>query len=247
MTESGVILYALERKDVKHLNLRVKPDGVVCVSAHPFVSLGEVDAFVRSKAAFIRRAQASWAAMEKTPHIPMDCASGETVRLFGERRILEVAEGKPRGLELRTGAVLVHLPADLGREGRIRAYRKALDALFWERLSAIAGELAPRFHALGAHPGEIRIRTMRARWGSCRVDKREITLNRRLVAVPEACTAYVLCHEFCHLLHPDHGAGFYALLDAQMPDWKARDALLRREFCRVPVPKPHGVCRETKF
>lgn len=52
-----VLRYELERKRVKNLNLRVRQDGSVYVSAHPRVSLKAVDAFVISKAPMIRAAQ----------------------------------------------------------------------------------------------------------------------------------------------------------------------------------------------
>ena len=44
------ILYSLERKQVKNLNLRVRKDSSVWVSADPGVPCGEIDAFVASKA-----------------------------------------------------------------------------------------------------------------------------------------------------------------------------------------------------
>lgn len=54
----GVISYELTRKRVKNLNLRVARDGSVRVSAPARTSLAYVDAFVASRAEFIRQAQA---------------------------------------------------------------------------------------------------------------------------------------------------------------------------------------------
>lgn len=53
----GSISYLLERKAVKNMNLRIRRDGTVFVSAHPRVSLRTVDAFVAQRSAFIRSAQ----------------------------------------------------------------------------------------------------------------------------------------------------------------------------------------------
>ena len=53
----GMIVYTLERKNVKNLNLRVRPDGWVYVSAGRLWPPDRIDAFVISKASFILDAQ----------------------------------------------------------------------------------------------------------------------------------------------------------------------------------------------
>ena len=50
------IVYELERKSVKNVNLRVRSDGSVYVSANRFVSATQIDAFVLSKTSFILEA-----------------------------------------------------------------------------------------------------------------------------------------------------------------------------------------------
>ena len=50
------IKYILERKQVKNINLRVRPDGSVKVSASPRVDESQIDDFVLSKAEFVLKA-----------------------------------------------------------------------------------------------------------------------------------------------------------------------------------------------
>jgi predicted metal-dependent hydrolase len=45
-------------------------------------------------------------------------------------------------------------------------------------------------------------------------------LNPDLVQAPGHCIDYVVIHELCHLVHPDHSSAFYKLLDRTMPEWK---------------------------
>lgn len=52
------ITYHLERKKVKNINLRLRSDGSIYVSANKLVPLEKIDAFVASKAEWILRAQA---------------------------------------------------------------------------------------------------------------------------------------------------------------------------------------------
>lgn len=53
----GEIQYELERKRVRNLNLRIRRDGTVFVSANSRVPLYAIDAFVAQKAGFILSAQ----------------------------------------------------------------------------------------------------------------------------------------------------------------------------------------------
>ena len=70
-TPAGPVTYELERKRVKNINLRVREDGSVYVSAGPRVSTAVIDAFVISKGTFImkaiRRMQAIAAARPSRP------------------------------------------------------------------------------------------------------------------------------------------------------------------------------------
>lgn len=47
------LIYDLQRKKVKNINLRIKPDGCVSVSANKWVSQKAIDVFLTSKADFI--------------------------------------------------------------------------------------------------------------------------------------------------------------------------------------------------
>ena len=72
----------------------------------------------------------------------------------------------------------------------------------------------------------MRIRNMNTRWGSCLPNKGIITLNKRLIEAPKNCIEYVVCHEFCHFIHPDHSKCFYEVLQVMLPDWKCSKQLL---------------------
>jgi predicted metal-dependent hydrolase len=58
------------------------------------------------------------------------------------------------------------------------------------------------------------------------VKKGIITLNKRLLEAPRNCIEYVVMHEFCHFIHPNHSKHFYGFLSMLMPDWKERKKLL---------------------
>jgi predicted metal-dependent hydrolase len=47
-------------------------------------------------------------------------------------------------------------------------------------------------------------------------------INLNLIKMPKECIKYVVAHELCHLLHHNHGPGFYQLLERLLPDWVKR-------------------------
>jgi predicted metal-dependent hydrolase len=79
----------------------------------------------------------------------------------------------------------------------------------------------------------VTVRNQRSRWGSCG-HHGHIALNWRLVAMPPWIRDYVIVHELMHLRRMDHSPAFWALVEAEYPDYrearawlKANSALLR--------------------
>jgi len=77
------------------------------------------------------------------------------------------------------------------------------------------------FDQMGVELPEVRFRRMKRRWGSCS-QKGGILLNNELAKAPRHCIDYVVVHQLCHLIHPNHDRAFFRLLTKVMPDWKLR-------------------------
>ena len=123
----------------------------------------------------------------------------------------------------------------LGERG-VPAGEKAFLSFRAKLLAEAVRTLLPLWEArMGVQAGSIRFREMVSRWGSCQPVTGHITLNLRLGLVPPECMEYVLVHELCHLLHPDHSAAFHDELTCMMPDWEARKKRLNA-FDLRPLP-----------
>jgi predicted metal-dependent hydrolase len=55
-----------------------------------------------------------------------------------------------------------------------------------------------------------------------------VSLNWRLMQMPAAVFDYVLVHELCHLLVPNHSSRFWREVARALPDFEARRAMLHR-------------------
>lgn len=221
--EHGVITYQLTRKKVKNVNLRIKQDGSVLVSASTRVPAAFIDGFVRQKQDFILSALAKYKEKsELHPQIPRQYASGENYTLLGRNLGLKVEEAQSESVY--TDGVSIFLNVKDKENFR----RKEILMTKWlkEYQTALFQELISQtyasFQKYGVPFPTLKIRTMKSRWGSCQPDKGIITLNSRLIEAPRASVEYVVLHEFAHFIHPNHSKAFWDFVTMMMPDWKER-------------------------
>lgn len=94
--------------------------------------------------------------------------------------------------------------------------------------AVMSDKVYPAFaEVLGGQKPILKVRSMTSRWGVCTPGKRQITLALELYNMPEAAQIYVVVHEYCHFLVPDHSPKFWAEVEKILPDWKARRELLK--------------------
>jgi len=72
---------------------------------------------------------------------------------------------------------------------------------------------------LNINSNRIQITKMKNKWSSCST-KGNITLNSELTKLPKEVAEYAILHELLHLIIPNHGKTFKALLSAHMPNWE---------------------------
>jgi predicted metal-dependent hydrolase len=74
------------------------------------------------------------------------------------------------------------------------------------------------------------LRRMKTRWGTCNYRTGHIRLNTELVTKPAYLLEYVLVHEMVHLIVPNHGARFVALMNEHYPSWREARAQLSKSL-----------------
>ncbi len=220
------LTYALEQKQVKNLNLRIRKDGSVHVSASPAVPADEVDAFVIRKGDYIIHAIEQFRLMQQYQPEPKRYVSGETFYLQGRGVRLQVIQDKKDSLTSDGVYIFLRVKDSDEFDKKRRMVTKYLDQQCREIFEQELNELYPVFKKYDVEKPQLRIRNMDTRWGSCLAKKGIITLNKRLLEAPRNCIQYVVMHELCHLVHPNHSKHFYQFLTMMMPDWKQRKEAL---------------------
>lgn len=226
--ENNEIRYLLEQKKVKNLNLRIHKDCMVYVSANPAIPAEKVDEFVVSKGAYICSSQRKFREMAQYAPQPKQYVSGETFYLLGRGVRLKVEKNLRDTIS--SDGIYLHLCVK-DTEDFVKK-QKMVTRYLDEQCRTVFGEIIletyPVFQKYGVPMPILRIRDMETRWGSCLAKKRIITLNKRLLEAPRNCIEYVVMHEFCHFIHPNHSKHFYSFLAMLMPDWKERKTVLDR-------------------
>lgn len=224
--EGDEISYLLEQKPVKNLNLRIHKDGRVFVSAGVSVPPEEVDAFVIRKGSYIRSAQRKFSQMAQYAPQQKQYVSGETFYILGHGLRLKVTQGSQNKITSDGVFLYLQIKDAEDAQSKKRIVTKYLNQRCLDVFREIIAEIYPTFQKYGVAMPKLRIRDMDTRWGSCLAKKGIITLNKRLLEAPRDCIEYVVTHEFCHFIHPNHSKRFYDFLTMLLPDWKARKKVL---------------------
>ena len=229
--EDGDIPYLLTRKSVKNVNLRIKPEGEVLVSANNSVPTDFIDAFIEKKQRYIFSALSKYEEKKKLfQAVPKRYVSGESYDLLGKSLRLKVEANKEENVY--TDGVYIFLKVKdkddfRHKEIMMSKWLKQYQTTVFEELLQ---EKYLLFEKYGVTYPTLKIRNMTSRWGSCQPKKGIITLNSKLIEAPRNCIEYVILHELVHFIHPNHSRQFWDFVAMMMPDWKERKEELEKRI-----------------
>lgn len=209
------------------MNLRIRPDGSVYVSASKWVPEAFIENFILSNSDYIfralKRAEEKRAAMPAEPVF----ADGEPVFFFGCKMSWKIVPGEKNTVYPDGDRLVMVIKNPENADARKKLGEAWLKEQLEIRMKEICENIYPFFKAKGFGFPELKYRKMVSKWGVCRPKAGTITFNTYLSGAPLTCIEYIAVHEFVHYLHPDHSAAFYKCLAGLLPDWKERDRLLK--------------------
>ena len=211
--------YSLVFRARRSIGFAVRPDGSVHVSAPAGTSAEWVAQQVLRRADWILRHQAEFA-RRPAPAPGPRYDTGSTHYYQGQPYQLRFASASRLVVAVADAELLLSAPQALTAaqtEAVLTAwYARAAGPLF----AASLERMWPRFVEFNLARPTLLVRAMRTRWGSCTPRTGRIRLSPELVRARPECLDFVLLHECCHLLVPDHSKAFYDLQTRLMPDWE---------------------------
>lgn len=121
------------------------------------------------------------------------------------------------------------IPAKV-REALIKWYRR-------EAQEVLGGRLFYYARIIGVEPKQVAIRTQKRIWGICDYRKKSINLNWQIILAPMDVIDYVVVHELCHLIVPNHSKRFWRLVEKYLPDYRMQVEWLKKHTDDMVLPQ----------
>lgn len=206
------------RSSRRTVALYVKPGGILLIRAPWYVPVSLLMQFVRQKTAWIER-QLSRMKDDRPPAAPSLTDEGSVIPFMGRQVTVRVTAGD------RNSAVLKEDELHLTLAGAVSAERVTAQAEAWylreakNYFTSRTAALASSYSSLLPAPGQVNVRKMKRRWGTCH-SSGAIWFNRELIKKEQELIDYVIIHELCHLVHHNHSREYYALLGSIIPNFR---------------------------
>jgi len=206
------------RKNIKNINITIRSNGEVLVSAPRRVSKRYLDELIAKKIPWIKK-KLDYFKGRKSLAVKKSYDDGEKIYYLGEEFILKVVECSEERVWLEDGFLWLAVRS----ESDIAAKERLVDSWYLSKAKKLFEELVKKYQKIVKRDIKIvRIKKMKTRWGSCNHSKGYINLNLYLIQRDIKEIEYVVLHELAHLIYPNHSKEFYNYIASIMPDWKER-------------------------
>lgn len=197
----------IEKKNNKNLYIRVREDLTIYVTTNYFTPKSEVVRVLNNNLDYLKKMiDKRLKEQEKNEH----------VYYLGERYDL-VFSNVFQNVEIDIDKIYVK-----DQKTFDNWYKKEIKKIFEEHLKKMYNIFEEKIDF-----PNLRIRTMKTRWGVCNVKTKTVTLNSKLIEYNLDALDYVIVHELSHLIHCNHSRNFWNLVGKYIPDYKKIRAYLK--------------------
>ena len=106
------------------------------------------------------------------------------------------------------------------------SHHKAIISQLKELLKLKAKPIIEEYSSkFNLNPNKILIKKLQTKWGSCS-GKKNLTLNLKLVCLPEQTIRYIIFHELTHLKYKRHNQTFWQTISQEFPNYMEQEQKL---------------------
>ncbi len=156
---------------------------------------------------------------------------GQRLKALGREYEIVIARGSRFGARAANGRIEVRAAEHPDADTRIsELVRREITRELMPQLVGRVVSINQR-HFQATIP-KITVRDNLTRWGSCAPDG-AISLNFKLLFMPERVLEYVIVHELAHTRYRSHGPRFWSLVERALPDHRERRRWLKENGSSV--------------
>ena len=204
----------------KSIQLRILPTSVVEIVAPAKLTATEIRQILTTKKTWLTRRLSKLTTLADNP-VNQELAPGHLVLYQGEPHSLIFLPGnnKPEVL-LKPQELVIKLPADCPENEQTAIAAHILKNWLINQAGAQFQDKT-RYWAdiIGVRPVRVTIKDQKTRWGSCS-SLGNINYNWRIIMAPSQVADYLVIHELCHLLEPNHSDRFWSHVSRFSPNYK---------------------------
>ncbi len=224
MKVEKILGYEVHRKKVKNINLRIRSNMEIYISAPMNLHSDYIENFIRSKEKWIKQVLQK-IEEAKQNQLPSQYLSGEKHKYLGKEYELEVKQGNSNRVSIKEGKIILTVISNIFENSDEK--KKVMEKWYFENAQKVfVNAIQKWLEILDESIEKLSIKPMKSRWGSCNHVKRYINLNTELIKRTQFEIEYVVLHELTHLKYPNHGKGFYRYIENYMPNYKMAEKML---------------------
>lgn len=206
----------------KTVAIHIQPNIAVFVLSPQLMETEKIKRIVRKRAKWIIEKQEKLKKI-KPGLTKKDFVSGETFPYLGRNYRLKITKTdspEEDKCKLFNGRLHVYINKKLKDKAVKKVVREKLTEWYMERAKEKINERIDRYAIqIGKSPKKVIIKNQEKRWGSCS-HSGTVRFNWKAVMAPIVAFDYIIVHELCHLLYPNHSERFWRKVESIIPDYK---------------------------
>jgi Predicted metal-dependent hydrolase len=219
--------YTLKYSKRKSLEIKIKNDGQIYVSAPFYVSIKEIEDVLNKKSVWIEKKLHLMKEQCKNPY--SELASKGTILFMGQDILFNITENNKKRVYLSFDGGKLDLEIPVGfqshdkdiliKENLKRFYKKNTEDYLEQKIEYYE-------KVVGVKSVDFKVKDQKTRWGSCS-SKGNLNFNFRLSMAPDYVFDYIIVHELCHLKEMNHSKRFWALVKCYYPEYNKANIWLK--------------------
>lgn len=217
--------------NIKYLRIRMAPGRGIWVSVPFGVSRKQTEKFLEENRDWIVQNRKNMEVYEQDTGVGLKIGAEIQTKMH-TLKIVETKQLKP-SYKIEQNIITLGIPekVDFNRIEKIVG-QFLLEIYAMESRQYLPQRVKMYADRFGFKYGRLSFRDNVSNWGSCSFEN-NISLNIKLMKLPDEIIDYVILHELCHTIEKNHSVDFWKLVGKVCPDYAVLRSRLRKYNTRI--------------